>query len=148
MDSRVLGSLLTVSRCFRLYCARTLGDTELRPAQQYLLSHVCRRPGLPQEALIAALHLDKTTVAHQLMRLEDLGYIRREVPAEDGRCRLVYPTDKALAVYPRIREDFEAFARGILRGFSDEEKAELEALAERIRQNALALPEQEGGEEG
>ena len=144
MRSRALGDILSVGRCCKLYRARSLGDTELRPAQQMLLSHVCRRPGLAQEELISALYLDKTTVAHQLMKLEEQGYIRREAPAEDGRCRLVYPTDKALEVYPRIHEAFERFTDAILTGFSDEEQAQLEKLTARLRENAFQLLLTEG----
>ena len=96
------------------------------------------------EELISALYLDKTTVAHQLMKLEEQGYIRREAPAEDGRCRLVYPTDKALEVYPRIHEAFERFTDAILTGFSDDEQAQLEKLTARLRENAFQLLSTEG----
>ncbi|MBP5165905.1 MAG: MarR family transcriptional regulator [Oscillospiraceae bacterium] len=147
MRSRALGDILCIGRCFKIYRARSLADTELRPAQQMLLSHVCRRPGLAQEELISALYLDKTTVAHQLMKLEEQGYIRREAPAEDGRCRKVYPTQKALDIYPRIREAFELFTESILAGFGEEDRAELEKLTDRLRANALALLSQEGGNE-
>ncbi|MBR3556964.1 MAG: MarR family transcriptional regulator [Oscillospiraceae bacterium] len=147
MHSHTLGNILSVGRCCRVYRARALEDTALRPAQQMLLSLVCRRPGLAQEELITGLHLDKTTVAHQLTKLEEEGYIRREIPAEDGRCRLVYPTEKASAVYPRIHEAFEGFTAAILAGLDESEQAELERLTEHLRRNALALLEPEGGKE-
>ena len=145
MRSRALGDILCIARCFKIYRARSLADTELSPAQQMLLSHVCRRPGLAQEELISALFLDKTTVAHQLMKLEEQGCIRREAPAEDGRCRRVFPTQKAVELYPRIREAFERFTESILSDFSEEEQAELEKMTERLRANAMALLSSEGG---
>jgi DNA-binding MarR family transcriptional regulator len=145
MRSRALGDILCIARCFKIYRARSLADTELSPAQQMLLSHVCRRPGLAQEELISALFLDKTTVAHRLMKLEEQGYIRREAPAEDGRCRRVYPTEKAAEIYPRIRASFESFTESMLSGFGEEERAELERLTERLCANALALLSPEGG---
>ena len=147
MHSRTLGNILSIGRCCKVYRARALEDTALRPAQQMLLSFVCRQPGLAQEELISALRLDKTTVAHQLMKLEEEGYIHREVPAEDGRCRRVYPTEKAGAIYPRIHEAFERFTAAILAGLSEGEQAELERLTERLRGNALSLLETEGGKE-
>ncbi len=147
MHSRTLGNILSIGRCCKVYRTRALEDTALRPAQQMLLSFVCRRPGLAQEELISDLHLDKTTVAHQLTKLEEEGYIRREIPAEDGRCRLVYPTEKASEVYPRIHEAFESFTAGILTGLDEDEQAALEKLTERLRRNALALLDAEGGKE-
>jgi DNA-binding MarR family transcriptional regulator len=145
MESHVLGNILRIGRCCQLYRRRELRDTDLHPAQHLFISHICRRPGLAQEELIGELRLDKTTVTHQLTKLEEQGYIRREAPAEDGRCRRVYPTEKAEAVYPRIHGVFEDFTEGILAGFSDEEQAELERLTERLRTNALRLTEPERG---
>jgi DNA-binding MarR family transcriptional regulator len=145
MRSRVLGNILRIGRCCKLYRKRALKDTELLPAQHLLLSYICRCPGLAQEGLAGTLFLDKTTVAHQLMKLEEQGYLRREAPAEDGRCRRVYPTEKALAVYPRIHEAFERFTEALLTGFSGEEQAQLEALTERLRANAVRLLSPEGG---
>ena len=145
MRNRTLGNILRTSRCFRLYCRRALGDTELKPAQQLMLSHICRRPGMAQEELSTVLILDKTTVAHQLVKLEALGYLTRSPAPEDGRCRRIYPTEKAEAVYPQIHEAFESFTEAILAGLSESEQAELGRLTDHLRRNALALLEAEGG---
>ena len=143
MQSRALGNVLRIGRCFLLYRRRALKDTALSPAQSLIISHVCRRPGLAQESLTGELCLDKTTVAHQLMKLEEQGYIRREASAEDGRCRRIYPTEKAVEVYPRVHRVFEDFTAGILEGLTEEEQAELERLTEILRRNALSLTEPE-----
>ena len=145
MRSRVLGNILRIGRCCKLYRKRALKDTELLPAQHLLLSYICRRPGLAQEGLAGTLILDKTTVAHQLVRLEELGYILRRPSAEDGRCRLLYPTEKGEAVYPLIHGTFEAFTAGLLEGFTEEERQTLETLTERLFQNARKLLEEGGG---
>ena len=145
MHSRVLGNILRIGRCCQMYRRQALRDTDLQPAQHLLISHICRRPGLAQEELIAELYLDKTTVAHQLMKLEEQGYIRREAAAEDGRCRRIYPTEKAAEVYPRVHGVFEDFTAGILDGLSEEEQEELERLTEILRRNALRLTEPERG---
>ena len=146
MHSRALGNILRIGRCCKLYRRQALRDTDLHPAQHLLISHICRRPGLAQEELIGELVLDKTTVAHQLMKLEEQGYLRREAAAEDGRCRRIYPTEKAISVYPRIHKTFEDFTEGILTGLSEEEQAELERLTEILRRNAMRLVEPERGE--
>ena len=141
LRSRTLGNILRTSRCFRLYCRRALGDTGLKPAQQLMLSHICRRPGMAQEELSAALILDKTTVAHQLVKLEALGYLTRSPSPEDGRCRHIYPTEKGEEVYPRIREAFARFSEGLLTGLRPEEQETLERLSEKLLSNARELTE-------
>ena len=142
MHSRTLGNILSIGRCCKVYRARALEDTALRPAQQMLLSVVCRQPGRAQEELISALYLDKTTVAHQLVRLEEQGYIRRQPSPEDGRCRLLYPTEKGKEAYPLVHGAFEAFTAGLLEGFTEEEQQTLEALTERLFRNARRLLEE------
>ncbi len=146
MQSRALGNILRIGRCCKLYRQRALRDTDLHPAQHLLISCVCRRPGLAQEELISALYLDKTTVAHQLIRLEEQGFIRRQPSAEDGRCRLLYPTEKGEAIYPLIHGTFEEFTAGLLEGFTEEERRNLEALTERLFQNARRLLEEGAAE--
>jgi DNA-binding MarR family transcriptional regulator len=145
MESRVLGNILRIGRCCQLYRRRELRDTDLHPAQHLFISHICRRPGMAQEELISALHLDKTTVTHQLTRLEEQGYIRREASEEDGRCRRIYPTEKGEAIYPRVHAAFRDFTAAILAGLSPEDAAELERLTAVLRHNAMALLEEEEG---
>ena len=87
MHSRALGNILRICRCCQMYRRQALRDTDLHPAQHLLISHICRRPGLAQEELIAELYLDKTTVAHHLAKLEEKGFIERRVAEDDARCR-------------------------------------------------------------
>ena len=143
MHSQVLGNILRIGRCCKLYRKRALKDTDLLPAQHLLLSYICRRPGLAQEELAGTLFLDKTTVAHQLIKLEEQGYIRRQPSANDGRCRLLYPTRRGEEVYPLIHGTFEDFTAGILEGFTEEERQTLETLTERLFRNAQRLLEEE-----
>ena len=147
MRSRALGNILRISRCCHLYRRRALRDTDLNPAQHLLLSHVCLRPGLAQEGLAGTLYLDKTTVTHQLNKLEDMGYIRRESAPEDGRCRRIYPTEKGEKVYPRVHKVFEDFTAGLLAGLSEADREELERLMELLCRNAARMAEEKPGGE-
>ena len=134
-----LGYLLRVSRCFDSYRRQQLKDVELYPALHLFVSHVCRHPGCAQEALGDALCVDKTTVAHHLARLEEKGYIERKPSPEDGRCRLVYPTEKATKLYPRLRAAYDAFYRGLLEDLCEEDRAQVERLGEMLYRNAKKL---------
>ena len=80
--------------------------------------------------------LDKTTVTHQLNHLEKDGYIRREISKEDGRCRVLYLTDKAEAIYPVVHSAWCEFTDHLLEGLSDEEKKQLDILTAKLAENA------------
>ena len=71
MNHRVLGNLLRISRCFDNYRRQQIKDVDIYPALQLFVSYICRHPGCIQENLVEELCIDKTTVTHHLMRLEE-----------------------------------------------------------------------------
>ncbi len=139
MRSRTLGNIMRISRCCHTYRKKQLKQCPLNPSQHIYISYACRFPGCSQEQFAAAICIDKTTVAHQLNRLEEAGYIKRQVSPEDGRCRRIYPTEQSYAIYPAVHGAFETFTEHILEGLTQEDRAELSRLTEILYQNALHL---------
>lgn len=139
MISRALGNILNISRCCATYRKQQLRQLELYPAQHLFITCICRQPGITQDRMAETLCIDKTTVAHRLAKLEQDGYVERRPSPKDGRCRCVYPTAKAQAVYPQVHGAFEQFTALALEGLSEQDKAELERLTELVRHNAVRL---------
>jgi len=139
MKHRELGNLLRISRCFDSYRRQQLRDADIYPALHLFVSHICRHPGCNQETLVEALCVDKTTVAHHLARLEEKGYIERRVAEDDARCRRVYPTERALDIYPQLRRAYDTFYEGLLRDLSPEDRETVARLSEILYQNAKAM---------
>ena len=139
MHYRELGNILRISRCFETFRRQELKDVDLHPMLALFVSHICRRPGCTQKYLVERLCLDKTTVAHHLARLEDKGYVEQRTSEEDARCRLVFPTEKALELYPRLRESYDNFYDVLVSGLSDEERQEVSRLTDLLYQNAYQL---------
>lgn len=144
MLSEALHNIFRISRYNIAYRAAHLPAPDLTPAQCLYISHVCRMPGATQEQLARAICTDKTTAAHQLSTLERCGYVERRVSARDGRCRCVFPTEKALAVFPVLRQQQEAFTDAVLACLSAEECAELTRLTALVCGNAAALLQDAG----
>ncbi len=139
MLSRAIGNTLFVSRVNGTYRRRNISDKELLPSHQLMISFICRHPGSSQESMVTDLGMDKTTITHRIAGLEKLGYIYREKSSEDARVRLVYPTEKAKALYPEIHDTYESFTDRILEGFTEEEIEELTRLTAKMRLNANRL---------
>ena len=114
-------------------------------AQLLFESHICRHPGQSQDCCAESLCLDKTTVAHHLLKLEKLGYADRRVSPEDGRARCIFPTQAALAIYPRIHASYETFTAALLVGLSEADQQELTRLSELLYRNAIGLISDQGG---
>ncbi len=144
MEYRVIGNIMRISRCFITFRKLRCPEVELRPHQQLLVSYICRQPGKTQDEYAAMLCLDKTTVAHLMQKLEDMGLITRQVSRKDARCRCAYPTAAAMEIYPTIHSAYEAFREGAMEGLSDSEQAELLRLTEIVYRNAVELTEKMG----
>lgn len=145
MRNKALNIILRIERCFQTFRRQQLRDTDTTPVQQLLISCVCRHPGKSQDGYAEALCLDKTTVAHHLVKLEKLGYVDRQVSPEDGRARCIFPTQAALAIYPRIHASYETFTAALLVGLSEADQQELTRLSELLYRNAIGLISDQGG---
>ncbi len=139
MQHRELSNLLRISRCFDSYRRRQLKDADIYPALHLVVSYVCRHPGCRQETLADELCIDKTTVAHHLSVLEEKRFIERRADERDGRCRRVYPTDRAEELFPMLKQTFEAFCEGLLGSLSPEDRLSVARLSEILFQNARKM---------
>ena len=92
-----------IGRCQAAFRKSEL-DIEIPPGRHAYVLAICKEPGRTQDALASDLCVNKSSVARVLDAFEELGYVERKPSAEDKRCLLVYPTEKMLSIYPKIRE--------------------------------------------
>lgn len=139
MVNKTLGSIMRISRCCTAYRTHILEDSDIRPSDHFYISYACQFPGSSQEEFAKAICVDKTTAAHILRTLEDKGYIERRVSSKDGRRRLIYPTKKALAIYPIIHQAYGDFMKKVLSGLSSKDQEELFRLTAIVAKNAQEI---------
>ena len=136
-------SLNGIGRCGTLFRAKRLQGTGIGPCDHPYLFYVCHHPGVSQEALGRALYVNKSSVTRRIAALEREGFLRREASDEDRRVQLVYPTDKALAALPRLREVGGDWRDCLTAGFTQQEIETFEALLARALENARAAVDRE-----
>lgn len=129
-------SLNVIGRCGILFRTRHLEGTGVDAFNYFYLFYICRHPGVSQEALSRALYVNKSSVTRHIARLEEAGLLTRTPSTEDRRVMLVYPTDKAIALLPRLREVGGLWHAAITDGFTPEEAALFESLLSRAMENA------------
>ena len=125
-------------RSAMIYRERSLQGTGLAPCQTPYLMALYHQDGISQEQLSRDLNLHKSTVARQLVQLEQLGMIRREPSTEDRRQTLVYLTDKARSMEGRIRRILSDWSTYLLEDFTPEEREAALDLMTRIARRADA----------
>ncbi len=134
------------ARCFTLYRNNQLENEGINGYQHLYIIKICKQPGISQDALVREIYVNKSSVARQLSLLEQNGWIRREPWPEDRRQLLVYPTEKALRLYPKVLQVRESWNQRLLEDFAEDEKNLLCDMMERVMQKAAYLLEhpQEG----
>ena len=104
--------------------------------------------GLSQEELARALYLNKSSVARQIANLERAELVYRKPSPDDRRRLLVYPTEKALSLLPRLKETVRGWNDYLMDGLSEAEREQLEAMMARVSERARAYIEREVGWDG
>lgn len=138
-----------IYRCSVLYHNEMLAPEGLNGYQRTYILRLCERPGLSQEQLAKMIYVNKSTVARQVALLEQNGFVSR-VPSEtDRRVMLVYPTEKARAVYPKVLETSREWNRRLTEELDDAERDKLEPVLAKLMERAEleAAGVQKGGRE-
>ena len=101
----------------------------------YIL-YLCKNPGVSQDVITKVLHLNKSNVTRNLQTLQDNGFIEKKVDETDKRSHLIFPTDKAFMIRPKILEKMHKWNDIILDGLSEEDKELLLLWLKKITDNA------------
>lgn len=138
-------NLNITGRCTQMQRGEKLRAYGICGGQVPYLLRLCRCPGLSQEEIARALYVNKSTAARQIANLEKAGYVERRPSPDDRRRMLVYPTERALEILPEIREAVHSWNDYLLEGFSEAERAQLQAMMERVSERARAYIDREVG---
>jgi MarR family transcriptional regulator, transcriptional regulator for hemolysin len=115
-------------------------DVRLRPLG-FAMSHLpvlralAEGGSLSQKELARIARVEQPTMAEMLARMERDGLVQREPNPDDKRGSLTSLTRSARTRFPRARETLMAGERETMAGFSDQEKALLLELLQRVVKN-------------
>ena len=103
---------------------------------QYLyFIHILKSPGINQETLSSILKIDKGSTARAVKKLCDTGYIVRKRCVEDRRAWRLFPSEKALEIFPEFAENMRSINEMLLENFSEDEKETIFYLLKKLSKN-------------
>lgn len=102
----------------------------------YIVS-ICETPGQTQDELSHKLIIDKSTVTKFLSQLESDEFITKKVSPTDKRAFNIFPTDKAINIYPKIIAIQEECHHRLMKNLSELECDILERLMEKVMENSM-----------
>jgi Transcriptional regulators len=134
--SAFMKSVGEIARCAALYREAKLKHLEIGRYQHTYILTICRNPGISQEQLSKLIYVNKSNVARQLANLEATGIVERRENSEDKRILSVFPTQKAIDLYPIIQTVLSDWNQELLCDLTDSEKEFLSQAVEKVAQKA------------
>ena len=110
-----------INRAAILHRSRLLKDDGVNGIAHSYILRICQQPGITQDELSKALYVHKSNVARQIAMLEEGGYLLRKPKEGDKRVLCIYPTEKMLAIYPKIRTLLDDWNTYLLEDFTLEQ---------------------------
>jgi DNA-binding MarR family transcriptional regulator len=125
-----------ILRWMRDFISEELDDTGIGAAQFPFLMTIFRNEGISQEQLTQRMAVDKATTARAVKNLMSSGYVTRERNPDDRRAYLLYPTDKARGIHPRLKMTILKWNETFTKPLSGEEEELLRGILDKIIENA------------
>ena len=125
-DTIPLGVLISIIHRTRIiHLNSEMKDLELTASQIPFLIQLSHKEGVTQDHLAVHLHIDKGTVARALKKLEDNGFIYREVNPQNRRKYLLFLTEKGRQIIPKIYHINTEWEKSVCFDLSDTEYVQL-----------------------
>jgi DNA-binding MarR family transcriptional regulator len=126
IEDTVAYALLQAVKATRASISPALAANGLHPGQDLLLSALWTEDGITQAELVARLGIRSPTVSKALVRLERVGYVRREIDAR--RSRRVFLTPEGRALRRPVEQAWRAADERLTGRASHEQLATLQAI--------------------
>ena len=139
MRDPVLASLLRINRQRMRYLRRALAPWQYVGSMHLIVLYAGRNPGASQEDVACFYALDKTSVARDARRLEELGHLERRTAPENRRQYQLFLTPAGQDMIQVIDRAMEEFQKTLSAGISPEDWGRLALLLKRLEENACQI---------
>lgn len=131
--------LSVTDRYTHMYLDKNLSNIGLNSNLHKYVVRICEDPGVTQDQFIRFFYVHPSNITRSLAALIQSGFIRREHNPEDKRTFLLYPTSKALQVYPKIIALSKDWQEQLLSDLSPDEADTFLNLLQKIGKRAVSL---------
>ena len=126
-----------IERCNALYRSNAFKELGIGGYQHSYILAICNNPGISQDEIARRIHVNKSNVTRHVSSLEEGGFVRREDNPKDKRSFVVYPTEKALEIKPKILKILHEWDSKLTESLTVEEKEFLNDILARVAAKSL-----------
>ena len=103
--------------------------------QPQVLNFVIRHPGCTQNDIAAALGVSAASIAFSTKRLQNAGFLQKQVNNLNMRCNKLYVTPEGQEILQEFGEGYDELNQTMFEGFSDSELKLLADFTQRVDNN-------------
>ena len=123
------------SRDYQVFFDHEMAELNLTRSQWLLLTQLSFVDGSNQKELADLMGIDKSALGRLALKLEEKGWLRRELDDSDGRAYKLFISDKARPLVRGLVDMLLEETESSLRGFSAQETEALRGYMSRIQAN-------------
>lgn len=139
--STIMRKINILTRSEGVYRTDRMDIPELKGWHHSYILAICNNPGLTQDELARHISVNKSNVARNLTHLEENGYVRREVCKNDRRITNVFPTEKMLKIFPKVKQITLDWNSYLAEDLTENEFEQFTYVLERLTQKAAIYME-------
>ena len=121
-EQNILKMISLIYRKMQIYLGNQTAELGISSGTIPFIMITCENGGINQNRFCEILDMSKGTVAKNLAKLEELGFVTRTGNPDDARCTIVYPTEKAMDVYPSLLDAGEAWIEQMTKDMTEIER--------------------------
>lgn len=111
--------------------------------QPQVLNFIIRHPGCTQNEIAAALGVSAASIAFSTKRLQNAGFLQKQVNSLNMRCNKLYVTPEGHEILKNFGAGFDELNMAMFEGFSTDELEILADFAKRVNDNLEKLMKEE-----
>jgi DNA-binding MarR family transcriptional regulator len=139
-NEKSLGRWISLlNRHCQAYISKQLKPYNIGSGQYIFIITLLHNDGISQDKLSEIVNIDKGTTARAIKKLEEEGYIHREVDTADRRAYKLYTTKKAQDISPVIFDILNKSSDLLALNLSEEERELALILLDKMSKNAVSF---------
>ncbi|MCI8888513.1 MAG: MarR family transcriptional regulator [Hungatella sp.] len=134
-EARLIEKYIRTNRRHKRALEQELSSTGVYRSQHQILMAIAENPNVSQKELAGMRGISTATMAVSLKKLEQSGYLKREVDLKDNRCNQICITERGREVITQSMAIFDEMEQRMFQGFTQEDFQALGELLDRIYDN-------------
>lgn len=124
-----------------MFLNKNCAKYDLTAPQAVIILIICDLKKMTQDEITKKIGLDKSVVAKTLNKMEERGFVKRTTNIKDKRTYDIKPTNKALEVYPFVKEQVKICFDKMTNKMTKEEKKEFKRLLLLAANSTISMDE-------